>query len=150
MTTDPKLGCLSHSIYKMAGSSILARNEIVVAANPPVVQVFSSSQSLPDENFYWQLANDKIDGPLKFFRYGELLPDFERTMFENNFNNQVQRKSGKAKKICAVFSDAPLGRTINYIYDERPSENLSFYFSYHTPENLPPLELGAKSMLFAK
>jgi hypothetical protein len=71
-------------------------------------------------------------------------------MFENNFNNRLKQIRGKAKSVCAVFTDAPMGRTINYIYDGKQSESLPLYFSYHTPENLPPLALGAKSLVFAK
>ncbi len=150
LTPDPALGCQSHSLLKMQDSQLYSSNEVITAANPPVVVLFSSTQSLPDAENCWLLANDKIvEGPT-FFRGGELLSDIERGMFEDNFNNMVQQKTSSTTKVCAVFSDGAKGRTIAYSYDGKAPEQPPLYFSYHTRADLPPLALGVKSLLQAK
>jgi hypothetical protein len=150
LTPDPVLGCQSYSLLKMQGSLMSSSNEVITAANPPVVVLFSSTQSLPEADNCWLIANDTIlEGPT-FYRGDELLSEIERGMFEDNFNNMILEKKASSIKVCAVFSDGPKGRMIAYSYDGKVPEDPPVYFSYHTRDNLPPLALGVKSLLLAK
>jgi hypothetical protein len=150
MTPDPSLGCQSYSHYSVDGSTVTAQNEVIVAASPPVIALFSTRQSLPDSENCWMTANDQITEGPHFFRGGELLPEIERTMFENNFNNRMVNRRANTSKVCAHFSDGPKGRMINYTYDNNSSDDPPVYFSYHMRQNLPPLALGVKSLLLSQ
>lgn len=147
LTPDPSLGCQSYSLYKIRDSQIHSWNEVIVATNPAVVMLFSTTQSFPDAEGCWLSNDEKISEGPTFYRGGELLPDIERGMFENSFNSKIYEVRGNAKKICAVFSDGPKGRMIDYTYDGKDSTDTAVYISYHTRADILPLALGVKSLL---